>query len=240
MSRLIDLQKKSTIVLEKRGLTKPPVCRVGLALDVSGSMMDEYRAGLVQETVTRLLAYAANFDDNGEMEVWTFDHRASEAPAVSVRDYEGYVDRAIVNNDDVAKWGTTRYGDVADKMLDHYFRGKKKTIRTGGILGGLFGKKETKIEAAQDTHIPAMLFFISDGENEDRNTAYKIFEASQQFNAYWQLVGVSNQSRFDFLNQVANDLPNAGFVHLPDLRISDEVLYDKLITTEVVNWLKTK
>ncbi|MDK2126039.1 VWA domain-containing protein [Parachitinimonas caeni] len=237
---LIDLQKKASIILEKKGLPKPPICRVGLALDVSGSMMDEYRAGLVQTTVERLLAYASKFDDNGEMEVWTFDHRASEAPAVSLNDYVGFVDRSIVKNDAVAKWGSTHYAEVANMMLDHYFRGKQKQVKSKGLLGSLFGRKETVVEKSSDTHIPAMLFLVTDGENADQGESRKVFEESAQFNAYWQLVAISNQPRFEFLEKVANDLDNAGFVHMPSFKMSEDQMYEAIITNEVVDWLKKR
>ena len=232
---VIDLQKKSGIVLEKRGIKKPPPCRVGLALDVSGSMMDEYEDGLVQKTVDRLLAYAANFDDNGEMEVWTFDHRASEAPTVSLADHDDYVHKSIMKNSKVAKWGTTCYGAVANMMIGYYFRGiRKKSV--GAALMGMFAKK--KPEAPLDTTSPTMLLFVTDGENEDPKEAMKVFQDSQQYNVYWQLVGVSNQSEFKFIREVADKFSHAGFVHLPDLRVNDDHLYDALITTEVVEWLK--
>ena len=43
-------------------------------------MHNEYQDGLVQETVDRLLAIAGTFDDNGEMEVWTFNQKYSTPP----------------------------------------------------------------------------------------------------------------------------------------------------------------
>ena len=232
---VIDLKKKSSIILEKKGLKKPPPCRIGLALDVSGSMRDEYEGGLVQNTVDRMLAYASHFDDNGEMEVWTFDHRASEAPVVSLADHADYVQKSIVNNSSIAKWGVTEYGDVCRMMIDFYFKGKRKKS-FGTALMGLFGKK--KAEPPPDMTSPTMILFITDGENEDPAKALKVFEESQQYNVYWQLVGVSNDSQFKFIKMVAEKFDHAGFVHLPNLKINDEQMYDALITDEVVSWLK--
>lgn len=230
---VIDLKKKSFIVLEKRGLKKPPPCRVGLALDVSGSMRDEYEGGLVQSTVDRLLAYASNFDDNGEMEVWTFDDRASEAPTVSLKDHANYVEKQIINNPNIIKWHSTEYGGVCRMMLDYYFKGKRK-FSLGGALKGLFGKKEP----APDTTSPTMILFITDGENTDPDYALSVFQESQKYNVYWQLIGVSNDSEFKFVRMIADKYDNAGFVKLPSLKMTDEQMYDALITDEVVTWLK--
>jgi len=44
---LIDLTKKVTIVLDKKGISSVKPMRVGFALDISGSMEDEYRDGSV-------------------------------------------------------------------------------------------------------------------------------------------------------------------------------------------------
>jgi hypothetical protein len=88
---LIDLKKKTRIVLDKRALPQPPHCRVGLCIDISGSMHNEYQDGLVQETVDRLLAIAGTFDDNGEMEVWTFNQGYSTPPVARAADFGSYV-----------------------------------------------------------------------------------------------------------------------------------------------------
>ncbi len=65
----IDLQKKSVkIVLEKKQLTKV-TARIGLVLDITGSMRQLYKNGTVQNVVERILAVADQFDDNGLLDV---------------------------------------------------------------------------------------------------------------------------------------------------------------------------
>jgi hypothetical protein len=231
---LIDLTKKAGIILEKRQLPNPPKCRVGLALDVSGSMEDEYMDGSVQKTVDRLLAVAQKFDDNGEMEVWTYHTRVSPAPTANASTFGGYVKKCILDNPDVSKWGGTSYAPPMNAMVDHYFRGT--AVKAKGFMNSLFGKTERV--AAEDTHIPALMLFVTDGENNDPAEARKILLEAQQFNLYWQLVGVGNGCDFAFIKELADELPNAGFVHLPNLKASDEVVLDKLLTTEFVNWVK--
>ncbi len=230
---LIDLKKKTRIVLEKRALPQPPRCRVGLCIDISGSMHNEYQDGLVQETVDRLLAIAGTFDDNGEMEVWTFNQKYSTPPVARAADFGNYVKKAILDNADVDKWGGTNYAPVMNAVLDAYFRGERVT--SGGFLG-MF--KKTEQRAPRDTHIPALCLFITDGDNNDEAEAEKILREARQHQIYWQLIGIGTDTDFRFIKKMADDLPNAGFCHFPSLRVSDEAIYEALLTSELCDWLR--
>ena len=75
----INLEKRTQqvgIILAKRGLPVAPKTRVGVALDVSGSAKHFYENGVIQETLDRLLAVAMKFDDDGNLDAWTFDKAA--------------------------------------------------------------------------------------------------------------------------------------------------------------------
>ncbi len=231
---LIDLKKKTRIVLEKRALPQPPRCRVGLCIDISGSMHNEYQDGLVQETVDRLLAIAGTFDDNGEMEVWTFNQKYSTPPVAKAADFGNYVKKAILDNPNVNKWGGTNYAPVMNAVLDTYFRGER-VVTSSGFLG-MF--KKTEQRAARDTHIPALCLFITDGDNSDEAEAERILREARQYPVYWQLVGIGTDTDFHFIKKMADDLPNAGFCHFPNLKISDEAIYEALLTIELCDWLR--
>jgi hypothetical protein len=231
---LIDLKKKTRIVLEKRALPQPPRCRVGLCIDISGSMHNEYQDGLVQETVDRLLAIAGTFDDNGEMEVWTFNQGYSTPPVARAADFGSYVRKAILDNPKVDKWGGTNYAPVMNAVLDTYFRGER--VVTSGGLFGLF--KKTEQQAPKDTHIPALCLFITDGDNSDAAEAERILREAQKYQIYWQLIGIGNDTDFRFIKKMADNLPNAGFCHFPNLRISDDAIYEALLTGELCDWLR--
>lgn len=76
----IDLQKKSVkIVLQKKQLTKV-TARVGLVLDMTGSMRMLYKNGTVQNVVERVLAVADQFDDNGLLDVWVYGCMIMNSP----------------------------------------------------------------------------------------------------------------------------------------------------------------
>ena len=73
----IDLQKKSLkIVLEEKQLTTV-TARVGLVLDITGLMRTLYKNGTVQKVVERILAVAAEFDDDGMLDIWVYDNNFS-------------------------------------------------------------------------------------------------------------------------------------------------------------------
>lgn len=231
---LIDLKKKTRIVLEKRALPQVPRCRVGLCIDISGSMQNEYQDGLVQETVDRLLAIAGTFDDNGEMEVWTFNQKYSTPPVARAADYGHYVKQAILDNPAVDKWGGTNYAPVMNAVLDAYFR-KAQKAGSGGLFG-LFRKVEQSM--VKDIQLPALCLFLTDGDNNDAAEAERILREAQKYPIYWQLVGIGNDTDFRFIKKMAKDLPNAGFCHFPDLRIADEAIYEALLTSELCDWLR--
>lgn len=65
----ISLRKdKVKIVLEKKKLTGVRA-KVGLVLDISGSMRSLYKIGEVQEAVERIAAVASQFDDDGSLDI---------------------------------------------------------------------------------------------------------------------------------------------------------------------------
>lgn len=225
-------QQKVGIVLEKRGVLKPPVMRVGFALDVSGSMSTLFRKGVIAETFNCLLAVASRFDDNGELDVWAFDAGKHELPGASTGDYEGdYVARHLLP----LVGGMTNYAPVMDAVVDHYYRGE--TVRTGGFLG-LFGKTEHK--AAQDTHIPALCLLITDGANADHEQTLRVLDSAAQYPIYWQCIGVGNPREFGFLQDAAERMPNVGFINMNSLSVEDDVLFEALLSPELCEWVKRK
>lgn len=232
----IDLAKrveKVRINLEKKQIKKAPTMRVGLAMDVSGSAEWLYQNGTMQETVSRLLAVAMNFDDNGELDMWSFENAAHRLEVATKDNYERFVQKEIVDNDSISKWHGTSYAPVIQDMLNRYFIGD---VVTSGGLFGLFGKP--KLQAPADIAIPAYGMLVTDGANNDHPATQKLLEMSQKYPIYWQMVGVGDPKEFTFLREMGDRYPNVGFVNLASLTITDDVLYDKLISDELVSWLK--
>ncbi|MEH7123880.1 VWA domain-containing protein [Bacillus sp. JJ1532] len=210
----IDLQKKSVkIVLEKKNLTTV-TARVGLVLDITGSMRTLYKNGTVQKVVERILAIASQFDDDGMLDVWVYDNEFSRLKPVTERDFDGYVNRIILENDLIHKFGRNDEPPVMKDVI----------------------KKYIDEEPSMD---PAFIVFINDGGC--KKTIKPIIESSAKHPVFWQFVGIGN-GNFDFLKQIdsmeGRIVDNANFLHIEEIdKMSDDQLYYSLLN-EFPSWLK--
>lgn len=232
----ISLDKRAAAVrisLDKHQIRKPPIMRVGLAYDVSGSAKSFYYNGHIQQTNDRLLGVAANFDDNGEMDVWVFDNKSRKLETAKAGDYGDYVDKEILPNVG-GMWNGTSYAPVMQDIVDFFFK-PTKAKKSGGFFG--FGGR-AKEEQPFNADVPAFVMFVTDGVNDDKAATERVLRDSQKYGIYWSLVGVGNPSEFGFLQKMADDLPNVGFTNLSSLNVSDETLYDEIICEELCEWIK--
>ncbi|WP_235775430.1 MULTISPECIES: vWA domain-containing protein [Paenibacillus] len=210
----MDLRKKLVqITLEKKKLTGVRA-RVGIVLDISGSMQRLYNNGTVQEVVERVLAVAAKFDDNGSLDVWVYDNEFSRLPSVTERDFGRYVFTHILNNREIHKFGANNEPPVIEDVI----------------------RKYTKEE--QD-ETPVFLIFINDGGVVLKTK--KAIHAASGEPIFWQFVGIG-KSDFKVLKQLdtleGRLVDNANFIQLNDIeRISDEELYERLLN-EFPLWLR--
>lgn len=210
----INLKKQAAkIVLEKKNL-KGVVARVGIVLDISGSMRKLYQEGVVQETVERVLAVASQFDDDGALDVWVYDNEFSRLPEVTERDFIGYVDREILNNKSVHKFGRNDEPQVMADVI----------------------KKYVYEEPSQD---PVFIVFINDGGCK-AGIKRSIVKSSNK-PLFWQFIGIG-ESNFDVLRKLdtmeGRLVDNANFFHLDRMEtVSDEQLYEQLLE-EFPVWLK--
>lgn len=210
----IDLQKKSVrIVLEKKKLTSVQA-RVGLVLDISGSMRTMYKNGTVQKVVERILAVASQFDDDGMLDVWVYDNEFSRLAPVTEKDFEGYVNREILQNDDVHKFGRNDEPLVMQDVMEKYL-------------------------LKEPSDLPAFVVFINDGGC--KKTIKPLIVSSSDKPIFWQFVGIGN-GNFDFLKKLdemdGRFVDNANFFQVEDIEhVTDEELYEALLN-ELPDWLK--
>lgn len=222
MAGIIDLSKKVEIVLAKRNLHNIQA-QTGFAIDISGSMGGLYANGTVQSVTERVLAVALRFDDNGELDVWTFSNGATKRESATASNYQGYVEREILRKRKNGDFCGTEYAPVIEDVKEEYF-GRKK-----GLMGLFGAKKEAK---------PSILMFVTDGDNSDKADTDALLRATANLPIYYQFIGIGSE-RFSFLEKVADAYPNTGFVKIADIaRISDDDLYEQLITDELADWLK--
>lgn len=210
----IDLRKKIVqITLEKKKLTNF-TARVGLVLDISGSMQTLYKNGTVQEVVERILAVACKFDDNATLDVWIYDNEFSRLPSATEDDFEHYVQKHIMNNKTIHKFGRNNEPPVMQDVI------RKYTVE-------------------EDSSIPVFMVFINDGGVV--KPIKKVITESAVQPIFWQFVGIGD-SDFDVLKQLdtmeGRIVDNANFIHIEDIAsISDETLYN-LLLNEFPLWLK--
>lgn len=223
----IDLSKKKEavgIVLTKRNLINPPSCEVGVAIDISGSMQHEYSSGTVQEIVERILALALRFDQDGKLDFWTFANGKDYIGTVSEDQIENYVQRKVLNNPLVTKWGGTDYSPVLSDIYNKYFGSGK------GFMS-IFGK-------GKKTTSPVIIFFITDGENSDRSEFEKLLKDFRSQNVYIQIIGIGRAS-LHYVKKIAEQEPNVGFDQIFDVSsLSDEQMIEKMIPQEFADWVK--
>lgn len=206
------MKKTAGIVLEKKKLTGV-VARVGLVLDISGSMRNLYKNGSVQKVVERILAVASQFDDDGILDIWVYDNEFSRLPSVTERDFENYVNLRILKNESIHKFGRN---DEPPVMYD--------------VM-----KKYLQEEPSKD---PAFVVFINDGGC--KRTIKKPVVSSSNKPIFWQFVGVGS-SNFEVLENLdtmeGRFIDNANFFHVQDIdATTDEQLYDQLLN-EFPEWI---
>ncbi|MFA8325136.1 VWA domain-containing protein [Burkholderia ubonensis] len=249
---MITLEKRAAkvaIVLEKRQILKPPVVRVGAALDISGSAKALYKSGVIQETHDRILGIALKFDDNGEVDTWTFTEGFDRLPTATPDNYGAYITDFVLNGD-IDKWGGTQYAPVMHDIVDFFFRAPEPAPRREakrGFLSRLFGGADDapalpSAPVSANGHLPAWVLFVTDGQNpkNDRKRVRQLLADSRHYPLYWSLVGVGDPSEFGFLEEIADEMPNVGFLHLESLDVSDEQIYEQLITQEFCDWVRAK
>jgi hypothetical protein len=247
---LIDLKKKVGIVLEKRKVSSNIMAQVGVAFDITGSMKGLYNTGVVQALAERLLAVALRFDDNGNLDAWSFCEGSNELPGVTEKNYTNYVSESLVNNRSIEKWGGTNFSPVLNQINGFYFgstekRTKAVEVETKGMFG-FFKKKEVSyvsevvtVDGQNDGKLPVYLMFVTDGDNFDATAANLVIESMKDKNIYLEFVGIGTDAKFDFCKRAADKYANVGFVHFKDIvKTSDETLYEELLNEEFCAWLK--
>lgn len=210
----IDLLKnKVTSSLEKKQVA-PIKARVAVVFDASGSMYSLYKKGIVQEAFERVLAIAAAFDDDGELDVWFFAKEFLRAKSVRADNYENYIERAYKLG---SKGGTNNEPPVMEDVICKYTK------------------------EAPNVHIPTYIIFFSDGGVSSKSKIAKLIIDSSRYNLFWQFVGLGN-ANYGVLRELdelkGRFVDNANFFELDDIsKVSDEELYDRLLN-EFPSWIE--
>lgn len=210
---LLSLAKKATVSLAKQGL-QSTVARVGLVLDASGSMREQYKRGRVQELLDRVLPLALHFDDDGSLDVWAFDREPKPLPPATTRNIQGDLDTA---NGGWKKWygGANDEPKVMRAVIDHY--------------------------GQHPAAPPAYVLFVSDGGVHQNREIKALMVESARYPIFWQFMGLGGRNygileKLDTLEGRVVD--NCGFFAVDDLhQLTEEQLYDRMLQ-EFPQWLR--
>jgi hypothetical protein len=258
----VDLHKKAEragITLKKQGIETPPRIRVGLMMDISGSMQhlyndhvsdnDGWKGSTVQHAINHVLGLAMAFDPSHKLDVFVFDDQHAQLPKPATpENYSNYVKSQILTESEIPKWGGTRYAGVMHQFQDHYFgehpdhqEHREPRKASGGFFNKLFHRDAVTTQAAIDpdwAKLPVLGLLFTDGDNGDHFAAERAIARSAPYPVFWSLVGIGDQS-FRFLRQMDQEFPDAEFVDLEDIHLSDEELYAELVSPKLISWLKT-
>ncbi len=244
MALTLDLNKSQQALvlnLAKAGVSEPPKVDVAFVMDVSGSFDDEHRQGVTNDLLTRLIPWAALFDPDQKMEVYTFSNgprNVHHATDVSAKNYAGYVQREIIGCP--GYMGATDYSYVLERVLTDF---GWMTEKPKGFLSRLFGGGEAPAPVAKPRQ--TLIFFVTDGESADEARTTALLSASQARGdgVYFHFLGVSNQSaQFPYIQGLGDKFSNVGFTAVNRVRQwvqqPDDAINQSLISDELVAWLK--
>jgi len=208
---LVSLVKPLVLELRKKNL-ETTVARVGLVLDISGSMVPRFKNGTVQSIVNKTLPLAVQFDDDGELDFWFYGTTARKMDSVNLKNYTTAVPE-----------------DWKHLMLDLGGRNNEPIVM------------RMVVDEYKDTKIPAYVLFITDGGVNQKREIQNIMTEASHLPIFWQFVGVGGKN-YGILEKLdtmtGRYVDNAGFFALDDFKkVSNEELYARLLE-EFPSWLE--
>lgn len=230
---VVSLKKKVNAVLEIHGVFTPPPVRVGIALDVSGSTNNLYRSGQIQRLMELLFPVALRLDDDGSMELGIFGDCFRQKPPVSMDNYQGYISREVYPAGTIFDEGT-KYAPVITGYLEHWF-GNNRVKETLGKIKDFFFAKKTP---TNNKDLPALLIVDTDGQCFDEEPTRAAVREAASRNIFIVLVGVGLVENFTFLRNLKKEFSNVDHVYFPDLSMTPDEMYKKLLSDKLCGWLK--
>lgn len=232
MRKRLSLRKEQVAVsLRKHGAAEV-TARVVLVLDASGSMSFLYSKGVVADVVERMAAVAAQLDDDGEMQAWTFASNPARLPDLRLGELPEWLRLHV------------RVGEVG-----LFRRGRKKGLEPSQVDMRDVGiqNEEQKVIAEVRAFVrgnpasaPTLVLFFSDGGVYRNKEIERELREAVEEPVFWQFVGLGKSNygvleRFDTLP--GRRVDNVGFFAVDDIStVPDAELYDRLLS-EFPQWI---
>ncbi|GAA3987220.1 VWA domain-containing protein [Streptomyces marokkonensis] len=226
MRKRLSLRKEQVAVsLTKHGAAGA-TARVILVLDASGSMSFLYSKGVVTDVVERMAAVAAQLDDDGEMQAWTFASNPARLPDLRLGELPEWLRLHV------------RVGEIS-----LFRRGRKKGLHPEQVDMRAVGiqNEEQKVIAEIRAYVrdnpasaPTLVLFFSDGGVYRNADIERELREAVEEPVFWQFVGLGRSNygvleRFDTLP--GRRVDNVGFFAVDDIStVPDPELYDRLLS----------
>lgn len=225
----LDLIKKTELILEKKGF-KQINAKVCLCLDESGSMSDMFYSGMVSNTVDRALAVGYKFDDDGEIDVWSFSNKHVKRDPANQDQYGSYLKHKMLG-------GSTVYHKVLRSIAEDYYgsTSSSQVVEKASFFGKFFGKQDTVktvVVEKDPSDLPAFVMFITDGAPDSSSEAIRgVAQVLKEYpKMFVQFIGIG-YSNFDVLEELSAQNKNAAFAKINSTE-SDESVLDKFLNVK--------
>ncbi|GGR81574.1 hypothetical protein GCM10010252_20170 [Streptomyces aureoverticillatus] len=234
MRKRLSLRKEQVAVSLRKHGAEGVTARVILVLDASGSMSFLYSKGIVADVVERMAAVAAQLDDDGEMQAWTFASHPARLPDLTIGELPDWL-RLHVRVGEVGVFyrpGKRKKG-LRDEQID---------MRSVGIQNEeqkVIGQVRAYVRE-NPTAAPTLVLFFSDGGVYRNDEIERELRDAVEEPIFWQFVGLGKSNygvleRFDTLP--GRRVDNVGFFAVDDIStVPDPELYDRLLS-EFPDWM---
>lgn len=216
---LVSLVKSVKVNLEKHRLSDVKA-KVAFVLDGSGSMTTQFKKGNVQAVLERIAVLAAQFDDDGSMDVWGFAAKHQKYEDVTLDNLQGYIKR------------------IQDAGGTGWFRDLLPSL--GGTNNEPPVMQEI-VDTFKSSKEPVYVVFITDGGISQTGKIKQVIKESANYPIFWKFVGLGgcNYGILEELDDFKDRLiDNTDFFPIDDFqKVSDGDLYDRLLV-EFSDWLK--
>jgi stress response protein SCP2 len=235
MRKKLSLRKQAVAgVMLSKGIADVRA-RVIVVLDASGSMAKLYPETM-QNSVERVVAVAAQLDDDGRMEAWRFASKPGQLPTLELRQLPQWLAHCVVLDGLFGRLG-----------------GKKQTAAPASGLPELkkvgIQNEEQKVIAEvrafvreNPTPDPTFVLFFSDGGVYRNKQIEHELIGGQREPIFWQFIGLGSKNGYGVLERFdtlpGREIDNVGFFAIDDIdRIDDSVLYERILS-EFPQWLR--
>ena len=231
---LLSLAKTAYEAVDTSGLNGQKA-KVAVVLDFSGSMAAVYRSGAMQRLVEKVLALATQFDDDGAIDFFVFDTKASYLGEISIGDFPGSVDRLTRGR----SMGSTNYAHAFLTVREH-FGFAPQPLPKRGLFGLLKGPAAVGNPTASPSDIPVFALFLTDGAPDSKDAAIQALTEVSTAPIFWKFLSIGRKSiafleKLDDMKQRFVD--NANYEPIGDVdAISDSLLFKKMLQ-EFPEWL---